>query len=176
MPSGKKRKMKKSFPKIRLIALSGVIAALYCTCSLVFAPISYGMIQVRISEALCVLPLFTPAAIPGLFVGCLLSNLFSPAGFIWADLVFGSLATLLSAMATYWARRLPPKPALWLAPLPAVVLNAIAVPFIIKYGYGSDAGLLIIALTVLIGQCIACYGLGIPLTLALRRIGLDKRM
>ena len=111
------------------IAQSAAIAALYVVLTLIFAPISFGEMQVRISEALTILPLFTPAAIPGLFVGCILGNLLG--GAIPLDTSFGSLATLIGAVGGYLLRKNR-----WLVPLPTVLANALIVPFVLRYGYG----------------------------------------
>ncbi|NOY89172.1 MAG: QueT transporter family protein, partial [FCB group bacterium] len=86
------------------ISLAGLIAALYVVLSLVFMPISFGVYQIRIAEALTVLPFLTPAAIPGLFIGCLLANIFGGMG--WLDIVFGPLITLLAAVATRYVYHL----------------------------------------------------------------------
>lgn len=146
-----------------------VIAAIYALLTLILAPIGFGLIQCRISEALCILPLFTPAAVPGLFIGCLLSNLIS--GEIM-DIIFGSLATLLAAFLTYLVgRKCSQKTARWLAPLPAVVINALVVGYLIAYVYGGGEGVgfTVSALAVAAGQALACYGLGVPLSFALER-------
>ena len=163
---------------ISFLTQGAIIAALYAVLTLACWTFSSLGIQVRISEAFCVLPLFTGAAVPGLFIGCFLSNII--AGNV-PDAIFGSLTTLVAAGLTYLiGRKLKGKLRLFLAPLPAVVLNAIAVPFILYYGYGlteflnqtSAAPVLALyALSVFIGQAIACYGLGVPLALALRSIG-----
>ena len=94
--------MKKS-NKVTFLTQAAVIAAIYVVLTIIFAPFSFGEVQVRISEALTVLPFFTPAAIPGLFVGCIIANLFG--GAIPADIVFGSIATLLGALGTYALRK-----------------------------------------------------------------------
>lgn len=142
------------------MAETGAIAALYFALTMASIPLSYMTPQVRISEALCVLPFFTPSAIPGLFIGCLLSNLAgSPLGPY--DIVFGSLATLAAAVA---ARYIRPK---WLVPLPAVVINAFVVAGILEYYLGILYWESV--LWVAAGQMIACYGLGMPLLLALDR-------
>lgn len=146
----------------RQIALSGVIAAVYAVLSLfssVFG-IAYGPIQCRFSEALTVLPFFFPEAVPGLFIGCVVTNLMSTVGPL--DLIFGSLATLLAAL---WTRRMPNK---WLAPLPPVICNAVIVGAMIAwYEVGfTEAfwGMFAFnALTVGIGEAIACYVLGLLL-------------
>ena len=110
--------------KLRFVIESGIIAAVYAALTLLLAPISYGLIQVRVAEALCILPFFTPAAVPGLFIGCLIANAVGGLGVI--DIVFGSLATLLSAAVAYKVK------VKWLVPLPAVVVNAVVVGFICK--------------------------------------------
>ena len=163
-----------------------VIAALYAVLTLVMWQFSSLQIQVRLSEALCILPLFTNAAVPGLYIGCLIANLI--AGNV-PDAVFGALATLVAAVSTYSiGRRSKGALRLVLAPLPAVIFNAIAVPLVLYYGYGfttfefgaevfSGAGpvLGLTALSVFIGQAIACYGVGIPLYLALEKAGLFRK-
>ena len=138
--------------KIRFIVQAGVIGAIYAVLTIVFAPISYGEIQVRISEALTVLPYFTPAAIPGLFIGCIVANIYGGLGII--DIVFGSLATLLAASFSYLLRRFK-----YLIPLPPVVINAVVVGFILNVTL--DLPLFMSMLWVGLGQLIACYGLGL---------------
>lgn len=150
--------MSKSRFSPKNIAISGIIAALYAVMayfSSVFG-IAYGPIQCRFSEALCVLPFLTPAAVPGLFLGCLVANLLSPYGAL--DIVFGSLATLLAAV---WTQRIHRK---WLAPLPPVVCNAIIVGAVVtvqqvpmELFWGTFA---YNALTIGLGEALACYVLG----------------
>ena len=129
------------------------IAALYVVLTLIFAPISFGEMQVRISEVLTVLPLFTPAAIPGLFVGCVLGNLLGGA-IVW-DVVFGSLATLLGAVGGYLLRKNR-----WLVPLPTVIANGVIVPFVLRYGYGVELPVILMMVYVAVGEIVSCYGLG----------------
>ena len=117
--------MKSKDPKVTWITQGAAIAALYVVLTLVFAPISFGPVQLRVAEALCILPMFTPAAIPGLFIGCLIANLLG--GGIVLDVVFGSLATLIGAVLGYMLRSNR-----WLVPLPAVIANALIVPFVLK--------------------------------------------
>ncbi len=136
-----------------------MIAAVYVVLTLIFAPISYGMIQVRISEALMVLPFFTTAAIPGLFVGCLIANIFGGLGM--PDIIFGSLATLLSA---YLVSKIDNK---YLVPMPPIIVNAYVVGFVLHYVLALP--LYMTVLWVGIGQVIACYGLGLPLLLFLEK-------
>ena len=112
-----------------MITYSAAIAALYVVLTLVFAPISFGEIQVRFAEMLTILPLFTPAAIPGLFIGCLLGNILGGA-IIW-DTIFGSLATLVGAVVGYLLRKNR-----WLVPIPSILANVIVVPLVLKFGYG----------------------------------------
>ena len=156
------------------LATAGVIAALYAVLAY-FASIfgiAYGPIQCRFSEALCVLPFLFPAATPGLFVGCLVANLLSPYGAL--DIIFGSLATLLAAV---WTQHTHHK---WLAPLPPVLCNAVIVGAVLSFqqtGFtGAFAGAFVYnAVTVGVGEAIACYVLGgvlltvLPKVPALRR-------
>lgn len=146
------------------IAQAAVIAAIYVVLTMVFAPFSYGEVQVRISEALTILPVFTPAAIPGLFVGCLIANFLG--GSIILDVIFGSIATLIGAIFTYQLRSNK-----WLAPLPPIVANTIIVPFVLFYGYGVNLPIPLMMLTVGIGEVISCGVLGLILHTALSRYG-----
>lgn len=145
----------------KFIIQAAIIAAIYAVLTIAFAPISYGEIQVRISEALTILPYFTPAAVPGLFIGCIIANLLSPVGIL--DVVFGSLASLIAAYLTY---RAPKK---WLVPLPPVIVNGIIIGLLLKYAYGVPLPLVALMLYVTIGQTIACYGLGYPLLMVLEK-------
>lgn len=140
----------------RKIAIAGIIAAVYCVITVGVAPLSYGMMQLRISEALTILPVFTPYAIPGLFVGCLIANIMSPIGFV--DMILGSLASLLAAYGTY---KLKDKP--WLAPLPPVLINGVIIGGMLYFYYGVNVSLPLCILWVSAGQGVVCYGLGMPL-------------
>ncbi|NDL66725.1 QueT transporter family protein [Anaerotalea alkaliphila] len=142
--------------KSNYVADAGVIAALYVVLVLVFAPISFGPVQFRVAEALTVLPFFTPAAIPGLFVGCLAAN-FLGGAVLW-DTLFGSLATLLAAYLSYRLRANK-----WLVPVPPVVVNAVVVGLIIRYAYGAPEAVPFLMGTVFIGQLGTAYGLGMLL-------------
>lgn len=113
------------------LAQSAMIAAIYVVLTVILAPFSYGEVQVRVSEALTILPVFTPAAIPGLFVGCLISNILG--GCILPDIIFGSIATLLGACFTYLLRNRNK----FLAPLPPIISNILIVPFVLHYGSGT---------------------------------------
>ena len=146
--------MKNTDPKVQRLTQGAAIAALYVVLTLVFAPISFGPIQLRIAEALCILPMFTPAAIPGLFIGCLLANLIG--GGVILDVIFGSLATLIGAALGYLLRNNR-----WLVPIPAVIANALIVPFVLKYGYGVvDTAIPILMIQILGGEILGCYVLG----------------
>ena len=135
------------------LAQSAVIAALYTVLTLVLAPISYGAVQVRVSEALTILPMFTPAAIPGLFLGCVLANLLGGA-IVW-DVVFGSLATLIGAALGYKLRKNR-----WLVPIPTVLANTVIVPLVLRYGYGMPISLPLLMVYILAGELVGCYLLG----------------
>ena len=142
------------------VAVGALIAALYVALTRVFAPISFGAMQVRIAEALTILPMFTPAAIPGLFVGCIIENLLGGA-IIW-DVIFGSLATLIGAVFSYLLRKNR-----WLVPVPAVISNSVIVPLVLRYGYGMDMPLYLIVIYVALGEIVGCYVLGELLAAAL---------
>ena len=135
------------------IARAGMIAALYVVLTMLFAPISFKEVQVRISEALTILPLFTPAAIPGLFVGCLISNILG--GCILWDIIFGSIATLLGATFGYMLRRNK-----WLVPVPAIVANTIIVPLVLRFGYGVNLPFILLVLSIAAGEFLSCFVLG----------------
>lgn len=140
--------------KVLFMAQAAMIAAIYVVLTIVFAPISFKEIQVRISEALTILPIFTPAAIPGLFIGCLLSNILG--GAILPDIIFGSLATLIGAVGTYLLR----KQNKIIAVLPPIISNILIVPFVLRYGYQIPLSIPILMLTVGIGEVISCGVLG----------------
>jgi len=144
---------------------AGIIAALYAALTILLAPISYGVIQCRVSEALSVLPVFTGAAVPGLFLGCLIANLLVGAPIY--DVLFGSLATLLAAACTrYLAAKQAPRA---LLPLPSVLFNAVIIGWLLVTVYGVNVPLPLSMLYVGIGQAVACYGLGLPLMFVLEK-------
>ncbi len=144
--------------KIRYLVEAAVIAAMYAALT-IFIPFSSGQIQVRVSEALTVLAFFTPAAIPGLFVGCFAANYIVGAGIY--DLIFGSLATLIAA---YLTSKMPKK---YLAPLPPVIINAVVVAFVLKLT--ANLPILLTIVFVAIGELIACFALGYPLMLFIEK-------
>ena len=131
--------------KTRNLVHGSLIAAVYIVLIMVFRPISFGPIQFRIAEALCVLPYFTPAAIPGLFVGCLISNLLG--GAMLMDVIFGSLATLIGAIGSYLLRRNR-----YLVSLPPILANTLIIPWVLKFAYGSEDLVWYMMITIGISQ------------------------
>lgn len=148
--------------KALFITQAAVIAAIYVVLVYVFKPISFSAIQVRIAEALTILPYFTPAAIPGLTIGCLLANLITGAHLL--DVVFGSLATLIGALGSYFLRKQK-----FLVPIPPIVANVIIVPWVIRIAYGEALPIPFLMLTVGIGQIISCGIIGVILLTALNK-------
>ena len=148
---------------VLFMAQAAMIAAIYVVVTLLVAPFAYGEVQVRLSEALTILPVFTPAAIPGLFIGCLISNILG--GCILPDIIFGSLATLIGAVFT-WKLRSRSK---YLAPLPPIIANMLVVPFVLKYGYMMPFPIPLMMLTVGIGEIISCGILGLLLAFTLNK-------
>ena len=128
---------------------AAMIAAIYVVLTYIFAPFSFGEVQVRISEALTILPIFTPAAIPGLFAGCLIGNILG--GAILPDIVFGSIATLIGAFFTWKLREQKPV----VATFPPIISNIIIVPFVLRYGYGVTLPIPFMMLTVGVGEVIS---------------------
>ena len=156
---------RKNQKRVRFITLSATIAALYVVLTLISAVfgLSSGAIQIRISEALCVLSFFTPAAIPGLTIGCLISNLLTGANLL--DVVFGTLATFIGVIGGYYLRKRK-----WLITLPTVLANTIIIPLVIVYGFGvTDMSLPLIAFTVCLGELISATLLGSALLSVLKR-------
>ena len=148
---------------VLFMAQAAMIAAIYVVVTLLGASFAYGQVQVRLSEALTILPVFTPAAIPGVFLGCLISNIL--VGCILPDIIFGSLATLIGAVFT-WKLRSRSK---YLAPLPPIIANMLVVPFVLKYGYMMPFPIPLMMLTVGIGEIISCGILGLLLHTVLNR-------
>ena len=156
----------------KTLCRAGIIAALYFAVTACFGSLAYGPLQIRPAEALTILPLFFPEAIPGLFIGCMLSNLFS--GYGLPDIVFGSLITLLASVATYFSGKFIKNTAAKIVVGGAfpVFLNAFGVPLIILLTGGIDGGFtayLICVAEFLLTQTIWIYGLGTPLYLVINR-------
>lgn len=141
--------------RVTFITQAAMIAAIYVVLTVFISAfnLASGAIQVRISEALTVLPAFTPAAIPGLFIGCLISNLIT--GCLPLDVIFGSLATLLGACGTYLLRKYK-----WAVPVPPILANVLIVPFVLAYVYHIPGGVPYFMLTVGIGEVLSCGVLG----------------
>ena len=157
--------------KVKFIVDAAVIAALYVVLTYLAAAfnLSSGVIQVRFSEALTILPVFTPAAIPGLFVGCILANALT--GAVVIDVICGSIATLIGTVGAwligkYVMNRL--KYAYFLAPLPTIITNAAIVPFVLRYAYGMQDAMWYMVLTVGLGEIIFAGMFGVVLYLAIR--------
>ena len=156
---------------IRKLTFIAVIAAVYTALTLALAPISYGPIQFRLSEVLCILPYYFPATKWGLFIGCALSNLFSGYGVL--DIVFGSLATLLAGYCTSKIRSRP------LALMPVVIFNAVIVGAVIAWSTTPNAfwaGFAVNALQLGISEFGVLYIVGLPLLYSLPKYRLFNQI
>lgn len=153
--------MNRTYFSARNLTVSAIIAALYAAITLLFAPISYGPVQFRVSEALTLLPVLFPQAIPGLTLGCLIANLLGSAT-PW-DVIFGTLATLLAAVLTRSFRK-----NIWLAAAAPVVCNAIIVGLVLHFTL-ADVLLLPTIFSVGLGEAVVVYALGVSMIMALRR-------
>ena len=140
--------------KVLFLTQAAMIAAIYVVLTILFQPFSFGQIQVRIAEALTILPVFTPAAIPGLYVGCMIGNILG--GSILPDIIWGSFATLIGAIGTYLLRN----QSKYFAVLPPILSNTIIVPFVLRYAYGIALPIPLMMLTVGIGEIVSCGILG----------------
>lgn len=150
--------------KVLFVTQAAVIAALYVVLTLLanaFGLANYA-VQVRFSESLTILPFFIPAAIPGLVIGCFLSNILT--GCMLLDIIFGTVATLLGALGTWTLRKHK-----WLAPIPPIVANTIIVPFVLAYVYQFEGSIPYFMLTVGAGEVISCGILGMILLFALEK-------
>ncbi|GAB1476265.1 QueT transporter family protein [Bacillota bacterium] len=150
--------------RTKYLVHGAIIAAIYAGLTLILMPISYGVMQIRVAEALTVLPALTPAAVPGLFLGCFIANMLGPNGII--DMFVGSGATLLAAVASYKLRKRP-----LLVPLPPVLANGFIIGSMLYYIYAVPVPLWACIFWVALGEAIACYALGLPL---LKYIGRRK--
>ena len=139
---------------VTFLTHAAMIAAIYVVLTVVFQPFSFGEVQVRISEMLTILPIFTPAAIPGLFVGCLIGNVLG--GAVIADIICGSIATLIGAVFTWKLRSCRH----FIAALPPIIANICIVPFVLRYAYGVALPIPIMMVTVGVGEVISCEVLG----------------
>lgn len=151
--------------KIMYLCQAAMIAALYVVLTLLANALGLAnyAIQVRFSEALTILPFFTPAAIPGLTIGCLLSNILTT--YAPLDILFGTLATLIGALGTYALRRFS-----WLAPLPPILANTIIVPWVLRFAYDIPDAIPYLMATVGAGELISCGLIGMLLLRSLKKI------
>lgn len=154
--------MKQATKRVYFMVYAAAIAAIYVTLTLVFAPISFGAVQFRISETLCILPFFTSAAVPGLAIGCLLSNLLCGAATM--DVIFGSIATLIGAVGSWMIRRHK-----WAVCLPPIIANTLIIPWVLRYAYGAEDLIWFSMITVGIGEILAIGVLGNLLMRALEK-------
>lgn len=151
------------YKNVLFMAQAAVIAAIYVVLTVVFAPFSFGEVQVRIAEALTILPVFTPAAVPGLFVGCILGNI--AGGALLPDIIFGSIATLIGAVFTWKLRNCPRV----FAPVPPILSNTVIVPFVLRIAYGINLPIPFMMLTVGIGEVVSCGILGLLIASVLEK-------
>ncbi|WP_066712677.1 QueT transporter family protein [Clostridium sp. Marseille-P299] len=145
---------------VTYVVQAAMIAAIYVVLVFAFQPISFSQIQFRIAESLTILPFFTPAAIPGVTIGCLLGNLLGGADIL--DIVFGTLATLIGAFGSYALRKHK-----FLVPLPPIIANAVIIPWVLRFAYFETAPIPFMMATVGFGQVISCGVLGLALLFAL---------
>ncbi|NLW69643.1 MAG: QueT transporter family protein [Eubacteriaceae bacterium] len=143
------------------LAKTALIAALYCAVSFISQPIAFGVLQLRIAEGLCLLTLYTPCAVPGLTVGCFITNIFSPYGL--ADMIAGTLATLLAALTS---RRIKNK---FLSGVPYVLFNAFIISGVIAYQAGSKELFFVQALIIGLEEALSVYGIGMPMIFAIEK-------
>ena len=158
--------------RIRYLSAAGMIAAIYTvlTCIVGAFNLAGGAIQLRISEAMCILPAFLPAAIPGLTLGCLLSNFL--LGALWQDILFGTLATLIGAVGARMLRRTSP----YLIPIPTVVSNTLIIPPLLSWVYHAEQALPWLFVSIGVGEFLSAWVLGVALCLGLnKRSGILKR-
>lgn len=155
----------KYFRNTRFLVQASLIAAIYTALCLILHPISFGFagIELRVSEALTLMPVIMPAAVPGLFIGCLLANLLGGATML--DVVFGSLTTLVAAVLTRKCRNRPVLAAFW-----PVILNAVVIGALLRYAYGVAMPLWLCMVSIGAGQAVACYALGLPMMRMMRRL------
>lgn len=159
-----KKQTKPGRKNVLFLVQAAIIAAIYVvlTYSAAMFDLASGAVQVRFSEALTILPYFTPAAIPGLFLGCLLGNFLT--GSLIIDVIVGSLATLIGAVGTRLLRRNK-----FLAPVPPILANTLIIPFVLSYAYSIPGGIPYLMLTVGIGEILSCGVLGMILLFALNK-------
>lgn len=150
--------------KTNFLLHGAAVAALYVVLTAVsaLAGLSSGVIQLRLSEALCVLPVFMPEAIWGLFAGCIISNTLT--GAMLPDIIFGSIATLIGAVGTYLLRRKK-----YLPLIPPIAANTLIIPFVLKYAYGFSGSVFYFMATVAAGEILSCGVLGALLLKSIKK-------
>ena len=160
----------------RFLTRAGIVAALYVVLTYLTAlfGLANGAIQFRISEMLCILPVFILEAVPGLTIGCLIANMIS-GGIAVLDMIFGTVATLIGAVGAYLLRKLPPK-LIWLATLPNIIANTLILPPVIIAAYGSEDSYLFITVTIFISQVLAAGIGGTLLYPVIKKSRLDRLM
>ena len=165
----------------RKIAFAGIVAAIYAVLTISLAPISYGYVQFRVAEALTILPFFFPITLPGLVIGCIIANLFSPYGIL--DIVAGPIASLLAGLCTMYLGKINRESNCLkaLACFPPVIFNAVIIGAVIAFsitsgGAGFWASFLMFGMWVGLGQLVVLYGLGFPLMLYLPKSPLYKML
>ncbi|MBQ2793689.1 MAG: QueT transporter family protein [Clostridia bacterium] len=160
----------------RFITRAGVVAALYVVLTYLttLCGLANGAVQFRISEMLCILPVFIFEAVPGLTIGCLIANTVS-GGLAVIDIVFGTVATLIGALGAYFLRKLPPR-LIWLATLPNILANTFILPPVILYAYGSEYGYWLTTLFIFISQLLAAGIGGTALYPVIKKSRLDTLM
>ncbi len=154
----------KKHAKVRFMCHAALIAALYVALTMLSGVLGLasGAIQVRVSEALCVLPFFTPAAVPGVTLGCLIYNIIGSGNIL--DIVFGTLATLIGAIGARLLRKWK-----WTVTIPTIAANTIIIPFVLKYGFMLEDSILFFVVTIFIGEFIAAGVIGTVLLFALNK-------
>lgn len=156
------REKKRNKGNILFLTQAAMIAAIYVVLVELFAPVSFSAIQCRIAEALTILPYFTPAAVPGVTLGCLVANILGGSAIL--DIIFGTLATLIGAVGSYAVRKHK-----WAVPLPPIIANTVIVPWVLRFAYAENAPIYFLMATVGIGEVIACGIFGMILLFALQR-------
>lgn len=170
-----KNTVKRAGKTALFLTRGAIIAAMYIALTHLANAfgLASGVIQVRISEAMAILPLFFPEAIAGLTLGCFIANLTTGA-VVW-DIIFGSFATLLGAVGAYLMRNIPEK-IKSLATLPTIISNTVIVPFVLIYAYGAEGGYPLFLLTVFVGEVISAGILGSLLYYSLRKFDLGGKI
>ncbi|MBR4403967.1 MAG: QueT transporter family protein [Clostridiales bacterium] len=160
---------------IRFIVFNGIVAALYIVLTYFLEPISYGIVQARVSEAMTVFPIFSFNMIPGLVIGCLVSNLINPNNLGPVDIIFGTLATLIAGIFS----RIIGRKNMWLGVIPPIVANGVIVggylPFLL-YDAVTWQIVLLSMLSVAAGEAVVLIVLGLPLVAVIGKTGLKKKL